>query len=115
MKLDHFVLENVSIRPDMQSIRDADPKTQARIWPRFSQYHPWFEIPSSIAVARTFARDELDAIYLDHMYNFMNLCSDRNVHLFNKDLPLFYLRDSLVGRRWNMFSQHKYIVHAIDY
>ncbi len=115
MKFDHFVLENPQIRPDMEYIRDADPKIQGRIWPRFSSYHPWFEIPSSIHVARTFARDELDAIYLDHMDNFVNLCEKRNVHLCNKDLPLFYLRDSLVGRRWNMFSQHRDITEAINY
>ena len=103
------------IRLDMQFIRDAGPDVQARLWPRFTSEHPWFEIPESLKVARTFMRDELDAIYLDHMYNFVNLCESPDVHLFNKELPLFYLRDFLVGRRWNMFSQHKSIFEAINH
>ena len=52
---------------------------------------------------------------IDYMMNFVNLTADRNVHIHINDLPLFYLRDSLVGRRWNRFSQIKDITDAIHY
>ena len=115
MKLESFVIRTETIRKDMATFRNLDSNSMGKLWPVFTRYHPWFKIPDSIPVAHSFARDESDVLYLDHMYNLVELAASRKVHLIGKDLPLFYLRDSLLGRRWNMFSQHADITKAIAF
>ncbi len=99
----------------MQRFKKLDQIKLERQWIIFSLFHPWFKIPDSIPVGRTFARDELDLIYLDHMFHFVNLVEDQRTPVLQKDLPIYYLRDSLLGRRWNQFSQHRDITQAINF
>jgi len=115
MKMETFVIQADNLRPDMSAFRNLDPNELGKLWPVFTNYHPWFKIPNSIQVGRTVARDETDVVYLDHMYDLVNLAEQNKFGVIAKDLPLFYLRDSLVGRRWNMFSQHVDITKSIDF
>ena len=115
MKVELHVITSEPLRPDMNRFSYMDQTSLGKLWNIFSKYHPWFKIPDSIPCGRTFARDELDVIYLDHMFNFVNLVENTSVEFVAKDLPIFYLRDSLLGRRWNQFSQHRDITTAMNY
>ena len=113
--MDAFVLDSVDIREDMRQLRDTTPEVRYKVWQRFSRYHNWYYIPKTISIGRNFARDELDARYLDHMFNFVELTAHRNDKLGLHDLPLLYLRDSLLDRRWNQFSQCRDITDTIAF
>lgn len=47
----------------------AGQATALNAWLRFAQSHPWYLIQSTLRCARTFARDELEALYVDHMHH----------------------------------------------
>lgn len=115
MKVELHVITTEPLRPDMYRFSYMDQGSLGKLWNIYSKYHPWFKIPDSIPCGRTFARDELDVIYLDHMFNFVNLVENRDVQFVAKDLPIFYLRDSLLGRRWNQFSQLRDVTTAMNF
>ena len=114
MSIDRWVLENENIRPDLARFRGIYGHCATDKWSKFVMMHPWFEIPSNVQVPRTFARDELDVVYVDHMVRFVNLAAGTGVSLHRNDIPLFYLRDSLLGRRWNRFSEAARLLEAIS-
>lgn len=114
MPLDYYVTNNVNRRADMERIASVDSHIQSKIWATRNQ-HPWFEIPAGIHVARTFARDESDVIYVDNMWEFLSLVSNTKLQLYSEDLPLFYIREPLLGRRWNMPGRARDILQAMNW
>ena len=80
-------------------------------WKKFTHRATFFLIPDEISCGRTFARDHLEAYYVDHMARAIkNPRKIAGIH----DVPLFNLADPVVGRRWNDFSGFGHRVHEAD-
>ena len=110
----YWLENNPGRRVDMERINNLDVDTRNALWARKVALHIWFLIPEEILVARTFCRDEWDVVYLDHMDYLVSLASTVGVKLENADLPLFYLRFQLLGRRWNIWNHILPIIQTIN-
>lgn len=49
------------------------------------------------------------------MARFVKLASGTGVRLYRSNVPLYYLRDSLIGRLWNRFSETPGFLKAINF
>ena len=78
-----------------------DSRGARRAWKHFTRRATLYKIPADLPCDRTFARDNLEAIYVDHMARAI-----RDPHEVRsiQDVPLFHLGDAVVGRRWNEFG-----------
>jgi len=101
----------------MSSVKRAE-----RYWGLFFQSHQYFVIPQDINCGRTFARDELEVLYVDSMSVFVNehrghtveelMSAARNMSVW--DIPLFTLGDSLLSRWWNSPRRWRTLVKEMD-
>lgn len=71
-------------------------------------------IPGNVSVYKPFTRYEPDVIFLDHMKDSIHLCADMDNEAHYDDMPLFYLRNALLGRRQNMFRGVCHIYNAMN-
>ena len=95
---------------EREGIADANGE-----WLYFVHCHHWFRIPRTIRTDRTFARDEQDAIYLDHMDRYLHrIMTDDSVRIRMRNLPLVATGYALFGRWWNRFAQHyNFVIEAV--
>lgn len=99
MSFRKYVLQNTAYqKPDMLRYRKLSMEDNAsamEAWSQFSQSRNWWEVPSTIQCARTFARDVAEVYYLDHMDKVLNSPETLTPTKF----PIF--ADGLMGRWWN--------------
>lgn len=114
MAAEQWVSENSDIRLDLDLFRSPHGQCVMEMWADNLKLHPWFQIPHVIKILCSFARDNLDALYVDEMERFVELASRTDVRLYRNDVPLCYLPDCLLGRRWNQFSKVTGFVKAIN-
>ncbi len=114
LRQEYWLDNNQTRRADMSRIYNMDFQARVRLWARRVAFGIWFQIPQEIPVGRTFCRDEWDVVYLDHMHYLVQLASTVDPRLQNSDLPLFYLRLQLLGRRWNIWDQLPFIIRATE-
>ena len=111
----HVLSENAQ-RPDMARFQMLAEKFGAekviRIWYKFVDAHPWFTIPDSLNCSRTFARDEMDAVYVDQMDIFQKKAAARTITVSCYTIPLSMIEQPVVGRWWNSFWSRRY--HYIE-
>lgn len=108
MNFTRFVSDSRSSRrKDMQRFSEfavrVGRQEAMNIWARYAGSHPWFVIPTSMSISRTFVRDELEVLYVDIMSRFIDFAAalNRRVHVKIHVLPLVVLGDPLVSRWWN--------------
>ena len=101
----HYVVNaGVARRNDMQrwqALHDRGEVAARRVWSRFIHRNTFFFIPQTVPfTTRTFARDQLEAVYVDTM---ARAIQQRRPVATMTDVPLFSLLDGMLGRRWNAF------------
>lgn len=79
----------------------AEQATSLNAWSRFEKSYPWFLIPSTLGCPCTYARDELEAFYIDQKHQFVQEASELFSDVEFKNLSLLHLSDALVDRMWN--------------
>ena len=103
-------------RPDMQRwlalYEQRGHNATIALWGDFVRRRMFFLIPATITTTtRTFARDPLEALYVDRMARAIESPTPlRDV----RDLPLYQLRDSLLGRWWNAFNVRNHFLIEAD-
>ena len=113
-----FVTHGTGGRQDMvnfREIRERDGMAAAVAeWTYFRNSHLWFEIPSTVRTDRTFARDETEAIYLDHMDAFLRRTIRTYQHIEMRNLPLVATGHTLMGRWYNRWAFNRsFVVEAV--
>lgn len=68
------------------------------VWNRFINVHKWFLTPDTISVDRTFARNELDAVYVDQIDRFIVYAAATGFNFGIEVLPLVAGGDALMSR-----------------
>ena len=106
LNFNHFVVNAEGNRqPDMERwnvFRQLFGDLRAlELWGDFIHRAMFFRVPSTLPhTERTFTRDPLEAVYVDHMARAITeLPPVEDI----RDVPLFNNRDSVLGRWWNAF------------
>ena len=114
MDYDGFVTHGTNGRKDMQTFREIREReglaSALAEWTYFSNSHTWYQILRTIRTDRTFARDEADAIYVDHMDTFLNRAIRTYRQIEMRNLPLVATGHTLMGRWYNWFSLNRSLV-----
>lgn len=74
---------------------------------RFSRFHKRSRY-------RLFAREELYFIHVDHIARFVKLAAGTGLHLYSKNVTLYYLHNSLLVRRWNGFVEVTGLLKSVN-
>lgn len=80
----------------------------------YVRLYNWYVIPEEIKADRTFVQNHIYALYIENMDNFPRLISGKEFSTVSGDLPLFYLKESLFQRRWNMFGLKRHAIAAFE-
>lgn len=78
----------------------------------YAKLHPSFEVPQSVNVPHSFVCDQLEIIYVDHMARFVKRAAWSGVRMYRNNTPLYYIEDSLLVRRWNLFEEAPSLLKA---
>lgn len=111
VNFDVYVLDAEQPRLDISRWRDLVTQCgemRAREeWSHFVQWHYAFFIPTSLRCARTFARDHLEAVYVDKMASLFE--ADNPVSSIH-DVPLFSTGDSVLSRWYSSFDVPQHLL-----
>lgn len=78
---------------------EIGPDAAMRVWTEYIYNNYRIRIPVTMPCNRTFARDEIEALYVNFMARFIQNATTLQVSI--RKLPLFAILDSFMSRWWH--------------